>query len=267
MQTWNDVRSTSLGMATSATIFTPQAMGDPGSRKPGLLILLHGLAGNHATWEVRADLQSLAGKHHLVFALPDGARSFWLDQAVGLRWGTWVGEEFPALVRATLGISKARCDTFIGGLSMGGYGAMRAALDHPETFAGALSLSGTLDVAEAAFRERHPDLYEVGFGHPSHPRPEDDLVARLNGFAGKPPRPVKDLRLFATCGREDRLLKQSRRFHAAARSAGLNLTYQEGPGAHNFRFWNEWLPRALDALVGLPRRGEERRCANGAPPH
>lgn len=274
MQTWNDVRSQTLQMATSATVFTPEVM-----RRPRLLILLHGLTGNHAVWPVRTDLQALADKHSLVIALPDGARSFWLDQEVGLKWGKWVGAELPELLRATLRVSTAREDTFIGGLSMGGYGAFRAAFDYPQNFAGAIALSGALDVAEEAFRGRHPDLYEVGFGNPDRPRPEDDLVARaahggarpgadVTAQAATPSGPAAhfssptqavaktcspaDIRYFAVCGQDDRLLDQNRRFRGVAQGAGLELEYREAPGQHNFRFWNEWLPVALDRIVGQP---------------
>lgn len=255
MQTWNDVRSQTLQMATSATVFTPEVM-----KQPRLLILLHGLTGNHAVWAVRTDLQALADKHGLVIALPDGARSFWLDQKVGLKWGTWVGSELPELLRSTLRVATSREDTFIGGLSMGGYGAFRAAFDYPQNFAGAISLSGALDVAEGAFRGRHPDLYEVGFGNPQHPRPEDNLVARAANRGAKPaltdavPKPFTpaEVRYFAVCGEDDRLLEQNRRFKEAAAGADLNLEYREAPGQHNFRFWNEWLPVALDRVVGQP---------------
>ena len=189
MQTWSDVRSQALGMATSLTVFTPEAMTRQESRVPGLLVLLHGLTGNHAVWPMRTDLQSLADRHNLVIALPDGARSFWLDQAVGLEWGRWVGSELPSLLRSVLRVSAARSETFIGGLSMGGYGAVRAAFDYPRTFGGVISLSGTLDVAERAFRSRHLDLYEIGFGDLERPRRSDDLVARMAAAAPGAPTP------------------------------------------------------------------------------
>ena len=175
-------------MATSLTVFTPEAMTRQESRVPGLLVLLHGLTGNHAVWPMRTDLQSLADRHNLVIALPDGARSFWLDQAVGLEWGRWVGSELPSLLRSVLRVSAARSETFIGGLSMGGYGAVRAAFDYPRTFGGVISLSGTLDVAERAFRSRHLDLYEIGFGDLERPRRSDDLVTRMASAAPAAPR-------------------------------------------------------------------------------
>ena len=280
MQTWSDVRSQALGMATSLTVFTPEAMTRQESRVPGLLVLLHGLTGNHAVWPMRTDLQSLADRHNLVIALPDGARSFWLDQAVGLEWGRWVGSELPSLLRSVLRISDARSETFIGGLSMGGYGAVRAAFDYPETFGGVISLSGTLDVAERAFRSRHLDLYEIGFGDLERPRRSDDLVTRMTAAAPAAPTPGAptlspaapgaapsatppntptpsvalplDVRFFAVCGTEDRLLKQNRRFRDIAEEIGLDLTYREGPGGHDYVFWNEWLPVGLDHLRGTP---------------
>ena len=285
MQTWSDVRSQALGMATSLTVFTPEAMTRQESRVPGLLVLLHGLTGNHAVWPMRTDLQSLADRHNLVIALPDGARSFWLDQAVGLEWGRWVGSELPSLLRSVLRISDARSETFIGGLSMGGYGAVRAAFDYPRTFGGVISLSGTLDVAERAFRSRHLDLYEIGFGDLERPRRSDDLVTRMTAAAPAAPTPGAptlspaapgaapsatppntptpntptpsvalplDVRFFAVCGTEDRLLKQNRRFRDIAEEIGLDLTYREGPGGHDYAFWNEWLPVGLDHLRGTP---------------
>ena len=277
MQTWSDVRSQALGMATSLTVFTPEAMTRQESRVPGLLVLLHGLTGNHAVWPMRTDLQSLADRHNLVIALPDGARSFWLDQAVGLEWGRWVGSELPSLLRSVLRVSAARSETFIGGLSMGGYGAVRAAFDYPRTFGGVISLSGTLDVAERAFRSRHLDLYEIGFGDLERPRRSDDLVTRMaagpphslptpGGTTPDAPTPgvtthspaapvialPLDVRFFAVCGTEDRLLKQNRRFRDSAEGIGLDLTYREGPGGHDYAFWNEWLPVGLDHLRGTP---------------
>ncbi len=259
-QIWNNVPSRSLGMRATLTVVTPEgSLGAPAAwpslapppvdQEPGLAILLHGLTGNNAVWAARDDLARLATEHNLVFALPDGARSFWVDQEYGLNYGRWVGVELPQIMRATLRVSRERNRTFIGGFSMGGYGAFRALFDYPGTFGGAFSLSGTLDVAEAAFRGRHPDLYRNGFGSADAPRGQDDLVARLTGdsnLAGD----LKGAKLFGVCGDHDRLLRQNRRFAAAAEAAGLDYTYKESSGAHSFEFWNRWLPEALDAVTG-----------------
>ncbi|MEZ4770034.1 MAG: alpha/beta hydrolase-fold protein [Caldilineales bacterium] len=57
---------------------------------------------------------------------------------------TFVADELPALVKGMFPISSRRKDTFVAGLSMGGYGAFKLALAHPERYAAAASLSGAL---------------------------------------------------------------------------------------------------------------------------
>lgn len=261
-QLWTNVPSESLDMRTSVTVITPEGgaikpQPRPDREDPGLLILLHGLTGNNQQWPVRTDLAAIADKYNLVLVLPDGQRSFWIDQEYGLAWGEWVGQELPRVIRESLRISTKRDDTFIGGLSMGGYGAVRAAFDYPRTFAGAFSLSGTLNAAEPAFRGRHPDLFKIGFGNPDAPRPKDDLIARLrDGSVTKsaalalqddPSAPMT--KFFVTCGEGDRLMDQNTRFVEAGDNAGIDITWESGPGVHNFRFWNQWLPAAVDAIV------------------
>ncbi len=283
-QIWTNVRSESLEMQTTLTVVTPEGdTEDPvawPSSEPGLLVLLHGLTGNSAQWPVRADLQPVADRFNLVIVMPEGQRSFWINQSFGLRYGDWVGTELPDLMRRTLRISRSRDDTLVGGLSMGGYGAFRAAFDHPEVYSAAFSLSGCLDVAEEGWRERHQDLYLVGFGNSEQPRPEDDLIGRLREMlvarnnrrphgAGTEPIPatgtpsngagadtpsssaqgLSRTKLFASCGTEDALLDQSRLFAEAAGAAGVELEYQEGAGDHDFVFWSYWLPIALDHLI------------------
>lgn len=236
-QMWNSLYSKTLEMNTSLVMVTPRGDRPAHNSPPRLLVLLHGLTGNYLQWGMRVDMQAMADQFNLAVAMPDGQRSFWLDQAYGLPWGRWVGKELPARLDQMLRLSPAK--PIIGGLSMGGYGAVRAAFDYPDTFASAFSLSGTLNVAEPAFRGRHPDLYQIGFGNPDAPRPQDDLVGRLQGEGEQLPP------IFAVCGESDRLLQQNRTFVKTLEEAGGSVDYREAPGEHNFRFWNKWLPAAL----------------------
>lgn len=246
VQTWSQVRSDSLGMRTTVVVATPESVEGPPAIPPQegwpLLVLLHGLSGNHMQWPSNVNVQDLATRRGVVIVMPDGHRSFWVDATHGLAWGTWVGSELPTLIRRTLRVSTSRDHTAVGGLSMGGYGAFRAALDHPDIFGSAFSLSGTLDLTEDAFQERHPDLFEYYLGGYDVAGGPHDLVSRIAAGQGR------DLRLFATCGTEDRLLGQNHRFRDTALEVGAHLTWDEGPGVHDFAFWTHWLPLAMDAI-------------------
>lgn len=236
-------------MRTTVMVAVPESPEGPPATPPEggwpLLVLLHGLSGNHMQWPSHVDVQTLASRRGMVIAMPDGARSFWVDAVHGLSWGTWVGSELPQLVRNMLRVSTSREHTMVGGLSMGGYGAAHAALDHPEVFGAAFSLSGTLDVTETAFQGRHPDLFEYYLGGYDVAGGPHDLVSRIAAGEGR------DLRLFAACGSQDRLIDQNHRFRDVAGEVGLPLRWEEGPGNHDFAFWAPWLPRALEAL-GAP---------------
>ncbi len=180
---------------------------------------------------LRMDLRRISEDFNLTIVLPDGQRSFWIDQEFGLKWGTWVGDELPSLLESSL---KLVGKPIIGGLSMGGYGALRAATDYPVNFGAAFSLSGTLDVSEPAFKGRHLDLYRIGFGNENNPRPQDDLINR----------PAPPLPIFTCCGTEDRLYNQNLRYA----EAHPEIKWKYGPGAHNFTFWSIWLPIILKTM-------------------
>ena len=64
----------------------------------------------------------------------------------GYRYWTHASEEVPARARDMFPLSAKREDSFAAGLSMGGYGAFKMALQHPQRFAAAASLSRALDV-------------------------------------------------------------------------------------------------------------------------
>jgi S-formylglutathione hydrolase FrmB len=147
-------------------------------------------------------------------------------------------------------VSTAREDTFVAGLSMGGYGALRLALAHPERFAAAASLSGAVDAAElcrmrtetgdaAAVRE-----HQAMFGADLRIEGTDSDLFALARRAAGPGAP----RLFQYCGRQDFLYAQNLRFRDHLRALGLDLVYREDDGAHTWDRWDEWIARVLEWL-------------------
>ncbi|GMA36680.1 alpha/beta hydrolase [Demequina litorisediminis] len=137
-------------------------------------------------------------------------------------------------------LSRRREDTFIAGLSMGGYGAMKAALTRPERYGAAASLSGGLDVT--AKPNLAPEEWRRTFGSPEAAREAGEDVVALARAAD----PAAVPRLWAWCGTEDFLLEESRTFARACDEAGLGLEYSESPGSHDWPAWDAQIPRVLD---------------------
>ncbi len=216
------------------------------------LILLHGLTGTDTDWLFGGVAQHLAIQYNLAVFMPTAGNFFYLDRGYkGGNWGSFVGEELPVYIRKVFGHCLSREDTFIGGLSMGGYGAIHTALAYPENFSGCIALSSALRLHEFAADE-DPGVMPKAmvrdiFGDPkelltSDKNPEVQL-ANAVGAGQKLPR------IYMACGTEDHLLDANRSFAAFLHQHGADFRFEEGPGAHTWSFWNEYIVHGLDWLL------------------
>ena len=212
------------------------------------MILLHGYTAGRMEWPTFSPVLELAGKYNLAIACPDGGIRFYLDgKGTGAAWCRYVGEELPAYLRSTFGLADGRANTFIAGESMGGFGALHTALAWPETFRCAVALSSALIIHQVAKMtpDSQPvnmadyDYYETTFGDPSlleaSRRNPETLVRELKAAGKRIPG------LFMACGTEDFLLENNREFRDFLRREKVPVSYHEGPGTHNFEFWNKWI--------------------------
>ena len=219
-------------------------------RPPKSLILLHGLTGTDTDWLFGGVAQEMAIQYNLAVFMPTAGNFFYLDRGYpGGNYASFVGEEFPAYIRRVFGFCTKREDTLIGGLSMGGYGAIRTALAFPETFSACIALSSALRIHEIADNDGKtqsvmpPAMVRDVFGDPetlaASDRNPEVLFRRLKEAGGKIPK------MYLACGTEDTLLGANREFRTFLKREKADFRFEEGPGAHTWSFWNEYLPRGL----------------------
>ena len=246
--------STVLGLSVSMDVILPQPQ--PGARANGklpVLWLLHGLSDDHTIWQRRTSIERYVEQMNLAVVMPAVDRSFYTDMAQGNRYWTYIAQELPALARSVCPLSAQREDTFVAGLSMGGYGAFKLALSYPARFAAAASLSGALhNFAEDAAASADPtwtaELERVFGDLTKFTGGPNDVYALATRIAKvKMPSP----KLFQCCGTEDFLYEGNLRFKAHAETLGLPLTYAEGPGEHVWGYWDVMIQRVL-AWLPLP---------------
>jgi putative tributyrin esterase len=244
----------SLGLCSSMNVILPQAgktlLADlPAKRKAyPVLWLLHGMSDDHTIWQRRTSIERYADAHGIAVVMPAVARSSYTDMASGLPYWTFVSEELPAIARSFFPLSDKREDNFVAGLSMGGYGAFKLALRCPERYAAAASLSGALNMAVSAKRGTKEWVREkrLIFGNLDKlPGSDNDLMALAEKVAAA--KGAK-LPLFQWCGTEDFLYQDNLAFRDHARKLGLDLTYEEGPGTHEWKYWDTMIQRVLDWL-------------------
>ena len=218
------------------------------------LYLLHGVFGNYTDWVCGSRIQRYAEENDLVVIMPSGDNAFYVDQPAGNNfYGEFIGEELVELTRKMFPLSRKREDTFIGGLSMGGFGALRNGLKYSDTFGCIVSLSGALHLEEMAARTGDAPFFleskvysEACFG---------DLTKVLD--SDKNPRwLVKELKkagkelpeIYMACGDQDHLLPVNKDMAAFLKEQGAEVTFEIGPGNHEWDFWDAYIKKAIDWL-------------------
>lgn len=214
-----------------------------------VLTLLHGAQGNHTDWYRRTNVEWFAEQYNMAVVMPDAEMSFYSDMVCGDPFWTYISEELPSYLQAVLPLSEKREDNFVAGCSMGGYGAFKLALTHPERYAAAASLSGVLDLAYEIDSQQwmkelgYASAMKNDFGNPESVKgSSNDLLELMDRCREK----KEDLpALYQNVGTSDFLYDCNSRFLQCARKFGINVTYEEFPGKHDWVYWRDHIGRVF----------------------
>jgi putative tributyrin esterase len=248
---WAEVhwRSDVLQKQTTMQVLLPRV-----GRPPfPVFYLLHGLSDDSTVWLRNTRLEWYVRELPLMIVLPDGYRSFYTDHEEGYAFAKHLGRELVDFVDGNFQTQASRDGRAIGGLSMGGYGAMRVGLGFPDRFCSVNSHSGAVGRSDADFS---PEAVLAG----KHKDKSKEFLAELRRIFGEKPLGSKhDLvelakkahaagqlpRLYLDCGREDYLLEDSRECHRALKAEGIPHEYHEHAGAHDWDYWDRHVQDAL----------------------
>lgn len=230
------------------------------------LYLLHGFGGNESDWMDYTNLRALSEENNLAIVLPSAENSFYENWGgIGASYSDFVGKELVDFTRRAFPLSEKREDTFIGGLSMGGFGALRLGCLYHETFGKIFSFSGAFIVDDIAgqkpgYRDMIADYeyYVRAFGNLDHVKntEKDPLFCVDEAVrAGRIPA------FYQAVGTEDFLLEENRSMHEELLKRNIPVSYHESKGTHNWTFWNEYLPKALGWLLDKKENVPEKEEA------
>jgi len=232
-------RSEVLGKVTSMNIYLPDK---ENSAPMPVIYLLHGWSDNDEAWLTATSLERYASDYEFAIVMPQVDLSYYTDMVHGNRYWTFLSEELPALVRKWFRISDQKEASFVAGLSMGGYGATKLALNYPNRFNSFASLSGAMDVAELWKRDRNRDkAFSNIFGSINELEgSKNDLFHLLENFDHK-----NELAMLQICGTEDFLYQDNLKFREKAKEKIKEFQYIEIPGDHNWAFWDHTIQIVL----------------------
>lgn len=228
-----EFKSEVLGKATKIKVIINQAAKPPYPT----FYLLHGLSDDESVWSRNTSLERYAQSYPFLLVMPDCARSWYCDSKLG-RYETFISQELVSFVDTIFPTRKLAKYRAIGGLSMGGYGALKLGLKFPRIFGSISAHSSAIgfmrwgasvnDIAETpilfdGIDTAANDPYELVLKIPEKQRPH----------------------IYFDCGRNDFLYADNQKFDAFLRKGKIPHTYHRFDGAHEWSYWDTHIQDAL----------------------
>ena len=284
-----DFSSSALGVRKHALVYLPPSYGTDTTRRFPVVYYLHGLSGAESNWldkasiDVAADSLFARGTPETIIVLPDGDDGWYTSWTTTVdyrtcadtlrtesadrfcvqrqRYDEYIARDLVRFVDARFRTIADPARRGIGGLSMGGYGAITLALKYPDVFGAAASHSGVLSPMYVGARPfTSPPKYATTV---EELRPiAGTMLARYQLMWGSdierwraadPARLAESLRrrggrmpaMYIDVGTDDAYVDQNRALHDELTRLQVAHTYREWPGAHTWRYWSTHVRESL----------------------
>jgi len=255
--------SPALGKATNIRVLLPAGYAAESARRYPVLLLLHGCCDDYRSWVDKGRAEQLTAPYPLIVVMPDGGSAGWYsDPYAGgpPKYETYAFDELLPWVDQAFRTTGKRA---VGGLSMGGFGALKYAARHPGVFEAAASYSGVLDapsfaangyanlIPDAVWGPRATDLARWREHNPL------DLAANLRGLkllelrtGNGQPGPL-DTRT-SRDNLELEVWRENTAMHGKLDELQIPHVYDDyGPGVHDWPYWARGLEQTLRNLVAV----------------
>jgi S-formylglutathione hydrolase FrmB len=248
-----ELKSALLGRTVSYQVLYPVKYQSPENREKRfpVLYLLHGVSGHSTDWLEKTKIALYATHYDLFIVMVEGGNGWYTDSATvpADKYESYILRELIPDVEKRFRVSTQREGRAIAGLSMGGYGAIKFGLKHPEMFAMAASMSGAFGAASWTEKE-HKD-----------PGVIRDSVLQTFGPAGSPTRAANDVPklvrevsakkiaplpyFYFDCGTEDFLFSDNRELASLFVELKIPHEYRQLPGTHAWPYWDAQVQEIL----------------------
>lgn len=219
--------------------------------------LLHGTYGDHTDWVRKTNVERYAARKGVAVVMPSGLNSNysnWSSCMTGYDMYDYLLRELMPMVHHWFPVSQRREDNFIAGLSMGGRGAIKLAVNAPERFGAAAILSASpRDFATFTpeflaggdpVAMRFAGMVENAGGIDAFLASEENVwrIIDERAASGELPRI-----LFASGADDDYVMNDLRPFREHAAEIGLDAEFLIQDGyAHEWDFWDLAIREAFE---------------------
>jgi putative tributyrin esterase len=203
-----------------------------------VLYLLHGYGNNHATWNGYTRIELFAEERNIVVVMFSAGNKFYLNHGDTDNYYDFIQNELPDFVKGMFPVSSRPEDTYIAGLSMGGFGSLFHAFSNPEKYAAIGAFSAVVSLETTHVK----DVFKADVISGT-----DTLeIAKKRKEEGR-----KLPKIYISCGEEDSICGAHIKFKDELIALGEDVTWESLPKySHEWRFWDiqvekflDWIPR------------------------
>ena len=218
-------------------------------QKLPVVYLLHGGGGGFRDWSNYSNVAEFA-ERGLILVMPEGGSSYYTNSAERSqdRYEDYIVNDLIFDVESKFTAAMGRANRAIAGISMGGFGAIKLALSHPDLFIFAGGISSAIDVPSRPFSikrigqyRQHASIFGP-WGSQSRRNNDPFVLARSADPANTP-------YIFLSCGEQEGLLPTNRKFAALLAQRHFKYEFHTGPGGHDWNQWNRRLPEVFQSLL------------------
>lgn len=222
-----------------------------------VVYLLHGMGNNHATWTGYTNVEMYAEERQIAIVNISAENKAYITNEQD-DFYAFVSEELPDFVCGMFPISSKPEDSYIAGLSMGGFGTLVHALSHPERFAAFGTFSAGIVRRSLNMRQFDPDKLQEEHLREKGTLPK--LIAKTGEDARFDPVALAEAvaaqgksfpKVYMACGGKDFVFDNNVQFRDFLQALGADVTWDElAEYGHEWRFWDievekflDWIPR------------------------
>ncbi|HUS10058.1 MAG TPA: alpha/beta hydrolase family protein [Pyrinomonadaceae bacterium] len=213
-----------------------------------VIYLLHGVAGHYTNWVEKTRLVDYATAYDFIIVTPEGNDGWYTDSATvpSEKYESYIVQELIPDVQKRFRASSEREGRAVAGLSMGGYGAIKFGLKHPEKFAFAASLSGAFSAASWTEQEiKEPGVIRDSVLQTFGPATSETRVANDVLKLVREAKPESLPYFYLDCGTEDFLFSDNRQFVTLLVEKKIQHEYRQLPGTHSWQYWDSQVQEVL----------------------
>ena len=208
-----------------------------------IYILLHGVYGSSWAWAMKGGAHITAKQlmdkgdiRSAIIAMPSDG--LWGDGSGYLShkekdFSQWIVSDVPEAIIETIAVATNKSPLCIGGLSMGGYGALMLGGQYPHKFKAISAHSAITKFGQMAnFVEEPLEKYTI-----------QNKNINVIDVLQKNKKNLPAIRF--DCGTKDNLLEANRTLHREMSALNINHIYEEFEGGHEWPYWQKHLEQTL----------------------